>query len=271
MPGSRIALYAVLLLAALIALNLIFRLSGDAAAQDADTVYCLAPAHQGELINAALDLGLVGSGSSVAALSSHGTVESLPQWRAKDDPDFQRACDALAAPAMPSGGGSESSANGILQLLNVLLPVAVGAMLALAVDEVKQGADRRWAQAEELRTAWSGFRGVAESYVKEQRRKLSGGPLPGDLDAPRRELAAILRRIQLQQRRSRNINRLKSALGTSLGSGITQDWPGGDSRDAGDRREAKADGITASLEEFDSSLQLVASKLERKVWLSSRL
>ncbi|MBO0819549.1 MAG: hypothetical protein J2P26_01725, partial [Nocardiopsaceae bacterium] len=108
MAGSRAGLFALLILVVFIAVDWLFQSSSGQASRDADLVYCLSPAHQSGLVNSAASLGLVEPGSSPSAIRVSGPDMSLAAWRSKDDADFQRACDAYAAPALESGGSSGS-------------------------------------------------------------------------------------------------------------------------------------------------------------------
>jgi hypothetical protein len=274
MAGSRTALFALLILAVFVLADWLFQPGPDTTMQDADLVYCLAPEHQAGLVGAAESLGLAGPGSTPAGVRVAGHPVSLGTWRARNGGDFQRACDAYAAPAFPAGG-SPAPASGssvIGSLLNILLPVAAGAMLALAIDEIKQGASRRWAQADELRAAWGAFRGLIDTYA-EGRKKLPSGTLPekSAIDALRRDLDTMLLTIHSQHRRSPTVKRLRDQLRQQLGDGIAAGWAGGDDPGAPAERAKRAKGIKSELQDFDSSLQAMAGKLERRIWLSSKL
>jgi hypothetical protein len=271
MAGSRTALFALLVLVVIVLADWLFQTSSESATPHADLVYCLAPAHQAGLVDAAVSLGFVGGGSTPAAMRVADSAITLGTWRARDDADFQQACDAYAAPSVGSAGSSPESGP-IGSLFNILLPVAVGALLAFAFDEFKQGSDRRWAQADALRDSWAAFRGVIETYLTErQRMPPDGVPAQSDIDAHRRDLADKLRTIQSQYRRSPALATLKGELSGELGDGIGTGWVPGITQDDFTDRKGRADGLTKKLNDFDSSLQRVAGKLERGIWLSSRL
>ena len=270
MAGSRTALFALLILGLFALVDWLSQSTTDSLAHDADVVYCLAPAHQAGLVNAAVSLGLAGTRSSPSAMRVSRSAISLDTWRSRDDADFERACDAYAAPAFTSAGSADQG-SGIGALLNVLLPVAAGALFALAIDEIKQGSDRRWAQADALRESWSAFRGMLETYVKErQQLPPDGVPAQSEIDALRRDLITRLRAIHSQHRKSRTVAWLKSQLAAELGTSITTGWAAGESQDMFRKRRERAAEITGTLENFDSLLQKVAEKLERRIWLSWR-
>lgn len=280
MAGSRTALFALLILVVLVAVDWLFQSSSTQASRDAaDLVYCMAPAHQSGLVNSAESLNLVDSGSSPSAIHVSGSVMPLAEWRSEDDADFQRACQAYATPAFASGGSSGGGTGG---LLGILLSATAGALLTLTIDELKQGSDRRWAQADGLRESWSAFRGALEAYAEERRKP---DLLPeGDIGGLRRDLVTRLRAIQSQHRRSPTVASLKGQLTTQpaepgkpgepgrlSGSGIAAGWAKGISDDAFGERRERARQIVGYLDEFDSSLQMVAGKLEHRIWLSWRL
>lgn len=230
-------------------------------------MYCLAPAHLDGLVDAAVSLGLAGVGSSPGAMRVGGREISLARWRAADSADFQQACDAYATANMPASAPAVSApaaeSSGIQTVLDILLPVIAGALLTMAADDFKQASDRRWAEADELRTDWQAFHTTVLSYLRERQKALATGlPSATDLDAKRRALQATLRKIRSQHRKSPTIGGLQDKLTGELGPSIAGDWDGKDSR---------AKQITDCLDAFGSSLEQVASALERRIWLSSKL
>ena len=106
MGGVRMAVYAVLLLALLFPVGWALRAPESAVSQDAALVYCLQPARQGNLVDAAVSLGLAGADSTVSQMRIGGRQLTLTEWRSADKGAFLRACDALAADAMPAPSGN---------------------------------------------------------------------------------------------------------------------------------------------------------------------
>lgn len=261
------AVYALLLLVFVVFAYWGLQRPGNAAARDANLVYCLAPAHVDGLVNAAESLGLVGAGSAPAAMLVGGQKLSLARWRAAHGADFQRACDAYATAAMPAQA-PDAQSTGIQAVLTILLPVIAGALLTMAADDFKQTADRRWAQADELRTDWTAFESAVQAYVRTRRSALTGGrPSPDDLAAKRRTLMATLRKIHAQHRKSPTIRTLQDNLAGELGPSIADGWDGKDTAEVSTR----AKQITDCLDTSGSSLDKVAGALERRIWLSSKL
>jgi hypothetical protein len=271
MAGSRAALFALLVLVVIVLADWLFQTSTGAPSPDADLVYCLAPAHQAGLVDAAVSLGSVGGGSTPAAVRVSNSAITLGTWRARDDADFQRACDAYAAPSVKSAGLSAESGT-IGSLFNILLPVAVGALLAFAFGEFKQGSDRRWAQADALGDSWAAFRGMTETYLADrQKLRPDGVPAQSDIDARRRDLADQLRTIQSQYRRSPALATLRGKLSGELGDRIGTGWVPGETTVEFTRRKERADELTNTLNGFESSLERVAGRLKRGIWRPSRL
>jgi hypothetical protein len=261
------AVYALLLLVFLAFADWGFQRHGNAATEDADLVYCLAPAHLDGLVNAAVSLGLAGAGSDPGAVRAGGQTLPLAEWRAADGADFRRACDAYATVSMPARP-QDAQSTGVQAVLAILLPVIAGALLTMAADDFKQAADRRWAQADELRTDWMAFESAVRSYVRARRSTLTGGrPSVDDLGAKRRTLAATLRKIHAQHRKSPTIGTLHDNLAGELGPSIADGWDGKDTAEVSTR----AKQITDCLDTFRSSLEKVAGALERRIWLSSKL
>jgi hypothetical protein len=261
------AVYALLLLAALVLVDWRFEATGGTAEQDADTVYCLAPGHLGGLVTAAADLDLVGAGSSPVAVRTDGRSMPVSVWRTVNSADFQRACDAYAAAGLTTSATAAPS-TGAQDVLTILLPVVAGALLTMAADDFKQTSDRRWAQADELRTDWQAFQAAVLSYAQSRQRALSDGiPSSNEVDTTRRTLAATLRKIHSRNRGSPTIRILQGDLAAGLGPLIVDGWDSGDTEGIHNR----AKQITDCLDIFGSSLNDLAGKLERRVWLSSRL
>ena len=133
MTGSRTALIALLILAVFALADWLSQPGPDTTMQDADLVYCMIPGHQAGLVAAAVSLDLADPGSTPAAVRVAGHRVSFSTWRAKNSGDFQRACAAYAVPAFSAKGSPApaSDRSVIASLLNLLLPVAAGAMLAI--------------------------------------------------------------------------------------------------------------------------------------------
>src|SRR5438067_1688770 len=77
--------------------------NGPDAAADARTAYCLAPAHVADLLGAAVALGLVQPGATSDRIVTHGRTSDLTQWHSLRNTDFNRACAAESAVALPHG------------------------------------------------------------------------------------------------------------------------------------------------------------------------
>jgi len=271
MGGVRLVVYALLLLvAALVLVGSVVQNPESEGSKDAAIVYCMQSAHQDNLVGAAVNLGLASVGSTASQMRIGKRRLSLTQWRTADEDDFVRACDALAADAVPAP--SASGDTGPAAIWSILLPVIAGALITLLVDDVKQASDRRWVQADQLRADWKAFDRAVTSYTERQVDRPAGIPGTTEVDDRRQDLITNLRKIQSQHRNSPTIGNLKDTLTTgNLGSAITSGWKSGDNQADKRKRNDRAGQVRAHLGEAESSLEKITGALERRVWLSSKL
>jgi hypothetical protein len=270
MGGARMAVYALLILAALVLVDWRVQAAEGSGTQDAMLVYCMQPAHQGGLVNAAVSLGLADSDSTTHDLLVGGRRLTLAQWRSADADAFKRSCDALATAALPAEPGNADG--GTAEILAILLPVIAGSLLTMAADDFKSASDRRWAQADELRAGWRAFAQAVLSYIQLRREGRSRGIPPStQVDESRRNLASSLRKIHAQRRKSPTIRTLQDTLATGeLGPSIADGWASNDDQDSLTNRSDRAQQIAVYLDAAEASVEKVASALERRVWLSSK-
>jgi hypothetical protein len=270
------AAYALLLLSALLGVVIIVRRDADqgaaasAAAADSRLVYCLQNSRRADLVSAAAALRLARPGATAGDVLVGGRQLTLPAWRQADSGAFDRACNALAAIAVPPPSGSD---NGTTSTLEVLLPVVAGAVLTLAADDIGKASDRRWAQADALRAAGRAFAAPVLAYAKlREEARTPGLPSRQPVDDSRRDLTTALRNIHSQHRRSPTIKQLQITLaGDCLGPPIADNWAIGADQQSRDQRKTRTEQIKRDLEKADSSLEKVAHALERRIWLSWRL
>lgn len=135
---------------------------------DAQTVYCLDPAHAPAVARAGAELGLVASASG-SSVNLSDAVLSLPAWRARDEADFDRACLAVAQPAI---GGASSGSGDVGPTLIAMLQVAFGALLTLAVGTRQDIRNSRKDDVAALREQWTDFNAALREYVDSR----SGDP-----------------------------------------------------------------------------------------------
>lgn len=241
----------VLLLVLLAAAAIVSHLEAGASTEDASIVYCTASSARIEgLVTAAVSLGLAQPGSGRAKIHvTGGPVLPYARWRAEEGPDFTRACAAYMAANAPAQSGQES---GTESVLDILLPVLAGAVLTLAADDIRQASGRRWAMADELRTAWRAFDATLSSFLEECEES---GPLPEtrDLDGKRDDLRAVLRKMGVRYGRSRTLGELLGALDRGrLGPSRIEPGLDGDT----------IAGIRADLDRFRSLAESLADGLE---------
>lgn len=260
MGGARIAVFAVLLVLIVAAAGWEFQHASEDSARDAHLVYCLAPAHVDGLVSAAESLGLARPGPGQGTLIAAGRELSPGQWRAADDAGFQRACDAYAAanmPAQPSPGGPDAGDQGVV---GILLPVVVGALLTLAVEDFREEGDRRWALADELRTNWQLFDEAARSFADKCAGD-GGMPSSADLDARRRALLDTVRKVRERHGDIGGADTLRDALldGDLGEQSLRVGWNVG-----GDGKSRRRDEVTGSLRAGGERVAGVAEALGRK-------
>jgi hypothetical protein len=270
MGGTRMAMYALLLLLVLVAVDWGFQATERGATTDASVVYCLLPAHRDSLVSAAVSLGLARAAPVPGQVRVGRRQLTLDAWRRADNDGFERACDALAASSLPPATGGESA--GATGLLAVLVPVIAGALLTMAADDFRQASDRRWAQADELRASWLAFHGAVLAYAGRRAVAPSSGiPPPAEVDERRRDLTATLRKVHSQRRRWSVIRDLQDKLATgSLGPKIADGWTPGDDLNSAQERSIRTVDIRGDLDGARASVDGIASALERRIWLSSR-
>ena len=261
------AVYALLLLVFLAIADWGFHHTSGDSTQDAQLVYCLAPGHLAGLVSAAEALDLAGQGSAPSGVIVGGRTLSLAHWRAADAPEFQRSCAAYATANMPSPSAPGTSDSSLQTVADVLLPVIAGALLTMAADDFKQAADRRWAQADELRADWRAFQAAASAFAALCAQPTPAGkPATDDLDEKRRKLLQTVRKIRGQHRRDARIGGLQppledGPLGPTLRGGWDADHPA---------RQARERHLLDSLVTYGAALDDVANSLERRVWLRSK-
>jgi hypothetical protein len=238
--------------------------AADAAARDARLVFCLQSAHRTELIGAAQALGLARPAAAGDVLVG-GQQLTLEGWRHRRRADFNRACTAVAADGMPAAAPASDATT---STLDVLLPVAAGALLTLGIDDLHRASDRGWAKADAMRAAWRAFAGAADDYVQLRLRGDQAGVPPAQLlDESRVDLVTTLRDVHSRHRRSTTIRALQDRLaGDVLGRRMTLDWDRGDSAPARTKRAERARQIKDDLAGAESSLEQVAHGLERAIW-----
>ena len=214
-------------------------------------------------------LGLARPGSSASTITVNKRVIKLIQWHTDDNADFNRACQASAGASLPASSGSGTSGNALQSVLNTLLPALAGALLAMIGSDVKGASDRRWENAAELRTNWSGFKLATELFAAKALESTGGLPPTEDLDVKRFMLRATLLKVRAQHRkrsfrgRRRQWHEVETLLGKlteELGVSMADGW-GAD--DIADRTSRDAE-ISRSLSDSEPCVDKIADALERK-------
>jgi hypothetical protein len=217
-------------------------------------VYCLSADQRPRLKDAAVTLGLAQPDRVADQLIVAGRRLSLADWRTQRPSDFNRTCTALMAQRSPTAS-SASWATGLIATINVL----VGALIGFWTARWRDIGLRSEQQGRMLYQAGVAFDAAARAYLRE--RQKTGPNMPSDMAVHdrRAELAAELRRVQALRPQWTIPKQLLSVLNDSLGDGLTQEWERQDV--AG--RSARAENLSAELNELADSIATVAHALER--------
>jgi hypothetical protein len=135
-------------------------LAAGSGKDDVQLVYCLAPSHRADLVEAAVNLGeartVPGDPTRMRA-GRAGRTLTAPQWAGLDPDAFRRTClalmaaDAAGEPAGGGGGGGDSAG------LGTALVVAAGAALFTLLGQVfERSTGGRRERARAVVTAASG-------------------------------------------------------------------------------------------------------------------
>lgn len=231
-------------------------------ADDARLVYCLNPAHQAELVNAAVTLGLGGRAATRTHITVAGKATSPDAWRKQNPKAFDRVCNALYE-SSDQGGSSGGGSGGLsmLELLKILLAAVVGAALTMVVGDWRSARDTGMLRADGLRRAVRDYSSAAAEYAQAW-ASYSTGSLPADeaVARTRAELDAQLRRYELLRKRWHVPARLRTALATApLGDALSAGWGGTSPGDRAARRRT----VDRALGDLREGCEELALALER--------
>lgn len=194
--------------------------------EDVQTVYCLSPDHRDSLITAATSLKIASSehaSGTVRPVRSDSPDMSIEEWRDALPNDFKRACTALVSAERPTP--SINTAPSIQNTLLLLLPVTLGALLALAAAQLQSGRTRRQNDAMEIRTKANGFLNVLGEYTRSWRADtVIAKPSAIDVHKAAFELALSLRRAASRYMRLNDAQSLADDLGTAKYMEINSGW-----------------------------------------------
>jgi hypothetical protein len=184
LPGS--GLVAALLTG--VALNLVPATPVRADIKDGDVVYCLSSAQRAGLVETAVVLRLAdpvppsvapsADALPVVSASAPSTApDSLESWRRGHEAAFARACAALVAAAqVPQGPRTSSGPGPVRNMVTVLLPATIGALLSWFFATQLAGRNARRVQAAALRSAKKQFDREVQSIIDERWQPRSGPP-----------------------------------------------------------------------------------------------
>jgi hypothetical protein len=208
-------------------------------ADDARVVYCLAPAHRADLINAAQSLGI----------AVPTDPARLPAWHASAPDDFDRACQALYT----AQGPQATDSGGVFSTLLPFLTGLFGALLTFLAAFWWNIVNRGTALGEELRTAIDAFHQAGAAYLA------GGGAEEDPLRAARRVLVDKLARLTAEHRRWTTLRTLYDSVNTGELSkaklGVDWDEQSQAQRDLRARLGVSLDGVRDTGEQVATALR----------------
>ena len=153
------------------------------------------------MVRAAIALRLArpaGTPSSLFPASGAATSLSLARWRSRYPKAFERTCTALieadslsARSAGPAGG----QLSALISTANVLLPVALGAILTLLITGWTSSRDRRRVEAAGIRSSFTAFLQALADYTRRwSAATVTAQPSIDAVDQRRRDVVATIRR-----------------------------------------------------------------------------
>lgn len=157
-----------------------FAAPGASAERDAQLVYCLGTAHRGDLVTAAVRLGLLKAGATAQETvipTAAGGRMTLEKWAEHSQDDFGRACSALMSadsdsPGAAAGGSAEDG--WFMTFLKSLPLLGAGALLTLGGQFSERVSAERRQLTQQLDSGTAAFRAAARSTW----RTTSVGPTP---------------------------------------------------------------------------------------------
>lgn len=226
---------------------------------DVAAVFCLSPAERPRLVAAAAALGLARPGATGDRVRVGEGDMSVETWRNSSQADFDRSCAALLT-ATQLGQTPANRTGATTSVLNVLLPVVVGAMLAWLTAEWRDTTTRNRSSADALRSSARTFLHACDDFVRDW-TGTTGNTRPSDqqLHESRRELAVQLRHVETLRPRWTEPRRLEDALYTHFGDDLTRHWLSQDQP----ARQDRAEKARSLLRKLDADVDRVAYSIER--------
>ncbi|MEV4923802.1 hypothetical protein [Streptomyces roseoverticillatus] len=140
--------------------------------RDTQLVYCLDAKHRGDLVTAAIRLGLLrpdvtSDGIVRPSVAGAGSM-TLEQWTERREEDFGRACSALMAAASDSPGtaAEKKQEEGWFETFVKSLPLlAAGALLTLGGQFSERVSSERRQRSQQLSSHEAAFRAAVREYL----------------------------------------------------------------------------------------------------------
>jgi len=154
-----------------------FAAPGASGERDAQLVYCLDTAHRGDLVTAAVRLGLLKAGATAqdtVVPTAAGGRMTLEKWAEHSQDDFGRACSALMSAASDSPGaaaGGSAEDGWFMTFLKSLPLLGAGALLTLGGQFSERVSAERRQLTQQLDSGAAAFRAAAREYLADYERR----------------------------------------------------------------------------------------------------
>jgi hypothetical protein len=228
-------------------------------------VYCLAPAQQGNLVRAAVELVPAHESAKPDHLVVGGHDLSVDQWRQQYGSQFDRVCDAVMAaqrPVVATTAGTSASGSDLLSKVEAVVLLVAGALVTLLAGGVQNAGTRRRLQAARLRTTTDNFDAACNAYLNDL-IDTGVAPVVQNIRDRRQELRAALHETDaLYPRYGDKIKSLLTLLGAALGDdSIQRGWE----LDDPPKRPDRAAGVRVELATLVTDMDVVSKGLERSL------
>lgn len=236
---------------------------------DTRLVYCLADAREQAMTEAAVDLGLAERSDRrgrVRVREQGQPVDlSLAAWRRDYPSQFERTCSALLAADSASGGRATGTAHTttltFAQVLNVLLPTMLGAVLALASSQWGARRERARASASVLRTQAQLVRRAATEYTRAWLQTATGTPSADTLHGRLDELESKLNEVQSVRSQWNFVKQLTDKLSDDLfTTEPVSGWPSVIAE-----RQQKSAEVNALFKNLEADVNIIADAIENPI------
>jgi len=231
----------------------------DGSLEDAQQVFCLAPAQRAQVVQAAVALGLAQPGRAADEVRVGGQDVTLETWRDAHRDQFDRTCAALFAAGPGNVQAPGDGGDRIDSVLSVLLPVLAGSLLTLLTTAWRDSISTRRLQGDALRSAAQFFAEASRDYFRGWLEPAGPRPSEAQIRTSRSDLAARLRTAAALHRRWSRPRIVRDRLVEGpLGDDMSRDWS-----DPTVDAQRRVGELEARLEELLSDVDEIADALSR--------